>query len=325
MDRVLSGIQPTGIPHLGNYLGAMKQFVALQEKMDCYFCMVNLHAITVPQNPEKLKEHTLNLAAMYLAVGLNPDKATIFVQSMVRAHSEAAWLLQCIARIGEVSRMIQYKEKGKGSESAVVGLLTYPILQASDILLYQPNYVPVGEDQKQHLELTKVLAERFNRDYAPVFTIPKMLVSEVGARIMGLDNPEKKMSKSAESEFNYITLLDEPKVIEKKLKRAVTDSENEVRYDPTTKPGVSNLLEIYSLFTDTPIPDLERRYQGLGYGQFKKDIIDVTIDHLEPIRERYRKVRKSQEVVDVLDRGAERASHVAEATLMKMKEAMGLL
>lgn len=325
MERVLSGIQPTGVPHLGNYLGAMKQFVSLQEQMNCYFCIVNLHAITISQDSERLKQHTLDLAAMYLAVGLNPKKVTLFVQSQVPAHSEAAWMLQCVARIGEVSRMIQYKEKGKGSDSAVVGLLTYPILQAADILLYQPDYVPVGEDQKQHLELTKVIAERFNRDHASVFTIPKMLVNKVGARVMGLDNPERKMSKSAESEYNYITLLDDPKVIEKKMKRAVTDSENEVRFDSVTKPGVSNLLEIFSALSETPVSDLEKNYYGLGYGQFKKDLIELTIGHLQPIQKRYYEIRKSQEVIDVLEDGANRASVVVDKTLRAMKDAMGLL
>jgi tryptophanyl-tRNA synthetase len=231
MERVLSGIQPTGIPHLGNYLGAMKRFVSLQNEMDCYFCIVNLHAITVPRDPKTLQQHTLDLAAMYLAVGLDPKKVTLFVQSEVRAHSEACWLLQCVARVGELERMVQYKEKGRGSESTIVGLLTYPVLQAADILLYQADYVPVGEDQKQHLELTKVLAQRFNRDYTPVFTVPNTLIYQADRRVMGLDNPERKISKSAESEFNYISLLDDPKKIEKKLKRAVTDSENEVRFD----------------------------------------------------------------------------------------------
>ncbi|SEN03698.1 tryptophan--tRNA ligase [Lihuaxuella thermophila] len=325
MERVLSGVQPTGVPHLGNYLGAMKQFVQLQDKADCYFCVVNLHALTLPRDPAMLRENTLDLAAMYLAIGLDPNKATLFVQSQVRAHSEASWLLQCVARIGELNRMVQYKEKSKGSESVVAGLYTYPVLMAADILIYQADLVPVGEDQKQHLELTRLLAERFNRDYGEVFTIPEPMIGQVGARIMGLDNPEKKMSKSAESEFNYITLLDDPKKIEKKLKRAVTDSENVIRFDPETKPGVSNLLVIYSLLTDTPVSELEKRYQGAGYGQLKKDLVEITIDHLAPIQQKYHEIRRSQELISILKEGAERAAQTADDTLRKMQEAMGLL
>jgi tryptophanyl-tRNA synthetase len=323
--RILSGVQPTGVLHLGNYLGAVKQFVDLQDKGECYFSIVNLHAITIPQDPKVLLEKTYDLAAIYLAVGLDPEKATVFVQSQVKAHAEAGWLLQCVARIGELNRMIQFKEKGKGSESVVAGLYTYPVLQAADILLYQATHVPVGEDQKQHLELTREIAERFNRDYEPVFTVPEPLIGKVGAKIMALDNPEKKMSKSAESEYNYITLLDEPKKIEKKLKRAVTDSENQVRYDPETKPGISNLLVIYSLLSGTPIADLEKKYEGMGYGQFKKDLIEVTVDALTPIRERYQEIRHSDYLERVLREGAEKASAVAEETLRKMKDAMGIL
>ncbi|MFC7440649.1 tryptophan--tRNA ligase [Laceyella putida] len=325
MERVLSGIQPTGIVTLGNYIGAMQRFVKLQEEADCYFCVVNLHAITIPQNPEELRQKTLDLVAMYLATGLDPSKATIFVQSQVAAHAEAGWLLQCVARVGELNRMVQFKEKGKGSESVVAGLYTYPVLQAADILLYNANRVPVGEDQKQHLELTREIAERFNRDYADVLTLPEPFIGEVGARIMGLDNPEKKMSKSADSEFNYITLLDEPKKIEKKLKRAVTDSENMVRFDPATKPGISNLLNIYSSLSGKPIKELEKDYEGVGYGQFKKDLIEVTVDHLAPIQARFREIRNSDEVMRVLEQGREKASEVANQTLRRMKDAMGII
>ncbi|WP_124727855.1 tryptophan--tRNA ligase [Staphylospora marina] len=323
--RVLSGVQPTGVLHLGNYLGAVKQFVKLQDQAECYFSIVNLHAITIPQNPQVLMEKTRDVAAIYLAVGLDPKKATIFVQSQVKAHAEAAWLLQCVARVGELNRMIQFKEKGKGSDSAVAGLYTYPVLQAADILLYQATHVPVGDDQKQHLELTRDIAERFNRDYGEVFTVPAILVNEVGARIMALDNPEVKMSKSAESEYNYITLLDDPKKIEKKLKRAVTDSENVIRYDPETKPGISNLLVIYSQLADLSVRELEKKYEGVGYGRFKKDLIEVTVDTLTPIRERYHEIRSSEELDRILREGAERASGVAEQTLCRMKEAMGIL
>ncbi len=325
MKRVLSGVQPTGMLHLGNYLGAIKQFVQLQNEADCYFCVVNLHAITLPKDPKELLERTRDVVAMYLAVGLDPAKVTLFVQSQVTAHAEAAWLLQCVARVGELNRMIQFKEKGKGSDSALVGLYTYPVLMAADILLYQANQVPVGEDQKQHLELTRDLAERFNRDYKKVLTVPEPLIGQVGARVMGLDNPEKKMSKSAESTFNYIAMLDEPRMIEKKLKRAVTDSENQVRYDLKNKPGISNLLGIYSSLSGKPVKELEKQYEGVGYGQFKKDLIEVTVNHLQPIQERYYQIRESSLLDQVLAEGKEKANAVAKDTLRKMKDAMGII
>ncbi|MBS7530073.1 tryptophan--tRNA ligase [Hazenella sp. IB182353] len=325
MERVLSGVQPTGDIHIGNYLGAMRQFVQLQNEADCYFCIVNLHAITVPRDPQELLQKTYDLAALHLAIGLDPDKVTLFVQSEVRAHAEAAWLLQCVARMGELNRMIQFKEKGKGSESAVAGLFTYPVLQAADILLYQANRVPIGEDQKQHLELTREVAERFNRDYQDVLKIPEPLIGKVGARIMALDQPEKKMSKSADSDFNYITLLEDPKKIEKKLKRAVTDSENVIRYDPETKPGVSNLLVMNSLLTQTPIHTLVQQYEGEGYGRLKKDLIEIMMDHLTPIQQKYAEIRQSEELVRILKNGAEKANAVAEDTLRKMKDAMGIV
>ncbi|AUS09497.1 tryptophan--tRNA ligase [Laceyella sacchari] len=325
MERVLSGIQPTGAVTLGNYIGAMQRFVQMQEEADCYFCVVNMHALTIPQDPELLKQRTIDLVAIYLATGLDPAKSTIFVQSQVPAHAEAAWLLQCVARVGELNRMVQFKEKGKGSESVLAGLYTYPVLMAADILLYNPKRVPVGEDQKQHLELTREIAERFNRDYAEIFTLPEPYIGEVGARIMGLDNPTKKMSKSADSEFNYITLLDEPKKIEKKLKRAVTDSENVIRFDPVAKPGISNLLNIYSSLSGKSIKELEKQYEGLGYGQFKKDLIEVTIDHLAPIQSRFYEIRNSGEVEQVLKQGREKAAAVADETLKRIKDAMGII
>lgn len=325
MKRVFSGVQPTGGIHLGNYLGAINQFIPLQDQAECFFCVVNLHALTLPRDPEDLRERTLDVAALYMAAGLDPQKATMFVQSHVRAHVEASWMLECVARIGELSRMIQYKEKGKGSESAVAGLFTYPVLMAADILLYQADQVPVGEDQKQHIELTRDVAERFNTQYGEIFKIPEPMIGQVGARIMGLDDPAKKMSKSAESPANYIMLLEEPDAIVKKVKRAKTDSENEVRYDVEAKPGISNLLVIYSLLTDTPIPTLEKRYEGIGYGKFKQDVADVIVEHLNPIRERFSELRPSGEVERVLAEGAERASQVAEETAAKMRQAMGLI
>ncbi|MBA4542659.1 MULTISPECIES: tryptophan--tRNA ligase [Thermoactinomyces] len=325
MKRVLSGVQPTGNIHIGNYLGAMKQFVELQNEAECYFCVVNLHSHTVPQDPRQLLEKTRDVAALYLAIGIDPEKATIFVQSQIPAHAEACWLLQCVARVGELNRMIQFKEKSKGSEAVTAGLYTYPVLMAGDILLYHATHVPVGEDQKQHLELTRDIAERFNRDYKEIFTIPEPLIGKVGARIMSLDNPEKKMSKSTEGAYSNITLLDEPKLIEKKIKRAVTDSENLVRYDPENKPGVSNLLSIYSLLSGKTISELERQYEGAGYGQFKKDLAEATVQHLQPIQEKFREIRGSSYLDDVLKIGAEKAGAVAEKTLRQMKDAMGIL
>ncbi|MEW9033213.1 MAG: tryptophan--tRNA ligase [Planifilum fimeticola] len=325
MKRILSGIQPTGNLHLGNYLGALKRFVQLQHEADCYFCVVDLHALTVPKDPAELREKTMEVATLYLAAGLDPDKMTMFIQSHVRAHPEASWLLECVARVGELDRMIQFKEKSKGSDSVSVGLYTYPVLMAADILLYQADAVPVGEDQKQHLELCRDLAERFNRQYGDVLTVPEPLIGEVGARIMGLDNPRKKMSKSAGSPANFIALLDDPDTIVKKIKRAVTDSENVIRYDPEGKPGISNLLVIYSLLSGESISSLEQKYRGVGYGQFKRDLAEVVVDHLTPIQERYRKLRQSGEVERVLAAGAEQASRVADETLNKMKESMGLL
>jgi tryptophanyl-tRNA synthetase len=323
--RVFSGIQPTGDLHLGNYIGAMKQFLPLQEQADCFFCIVDLHALTVPRDPEELREKTLELATLYLATGLDPDKITLFIQSQVPGHAEAAWLLQCVARMGELNRMTQFKDKSQGSDSVTAGLFTYPVLQAADILLYQTDVVPVGEDQKQHLELTRDLAERFNRQYGEVFRVPEHQIPKTGARIMGLDNPEKKMSKSAPSEANYITLLEDEKSILKKFKRAVTDSENEIRFDPENKPGVSNLLVIYSEMSGQSVESLVEQYQGKGYGHLKLDTAEAVINRLKPIQERYRELRESGEVEAVLRRGAERAREVSETTLAEMKKAMGLI
>ncbi len=325
MKRILSGIQPTGNLHLGNYLGALKRFVQLQHEAECYFCVVDLHALTVPRDPADLREKTMEVATLYLAAGLDPDKMTMFIQSHVGAHAEASWLLECVARVGELDRMIQFKEKSKGSDSVSVGLYTYPVLMAADILLYRADAVPVGEDQKQHLELCRDLAERFNRNYGDVLTVPEPLIGKLGARIMGLDNPRTQMSKSAGSPANFIALLDDPDTIVKKIKRAVTDSENEIRYDPEAKPGISNLLVIYSLLADESIPSLEHRYRGVGYGQFKRDLAEVVVEHLQPIQKRYRELRQSGDVERVLAEGAERAGRVAQETLIKMKEAMGLL
>ncbi|MCS1350435.1 tryptophan--tRNA ligase [Mechercharimyces sp. CAU 1602] len=325
MKRIFSGSQPTGNLHLGNYLGAIKQYIKYQEEGDGFFCVVDLHALTLPQDPEALRKKTMELATLYVAAGLDPNKATLFIQSHVPAHAEGAWLLQCIARMGELNRMVQFKEKGKGEETAGVGLFTYPILQAADILLYDADIVPVGEDQKQHIELTRDLAERFNHRFGEVLKVPVPMIPEQGARIMGLDNPEKKMSKSAESASNYITLLEDPKSIMKKLKRAVTDSENVVRYDREQKPGVSNLLEIHSLLSGESISALEEKYSDAGYGKLKIETAEVIIDHLTPVRERYKKLVETGEIEEILITGAKRAQEVTGGVLERMRSAMGLV
>ncbi|WP_054950053.1 tryptophan--tRNA ligase [Numidum massiliense] len=325
MKRIFSGVQPTGGIHLGNYIGALQRFVKLQEENEALYCIVNLHAMTMPHDPAKLREKTLELAALYLAIGLDPQKATLFVQSDVPAHSELAWMLQCTTYMGETNRMTQFKEKSEGKDSVSVGLFTYPVLMAADVLLYQADAVPVGEDQKQHMELTRDLALRFNQRFGDTFKVPEPWIEKVGARIMGLDNPTKKMSKSAKTEGNSIALLDDPKTIRKKIMRAVTDSENVVRFDAENKPGVSNLLTIYSLLAEKSIDDLERAYSGQGYGQLKKDLAEVVVEAVMPIQERYTDIRQSGEVENVLTDGAERAQAIAEQTLCDAKEKMGIV
>lgn len=324
MKRVFSGVQPSGRIHLGNYIGALQRFKQFQEENEAFYCVVNLHAMTVPHDPQELRDKTLELAALYLAIGLDPKKSVLFVQSDVPAHAELAWMLQCVTYMGEANRMTQFKEKSEGKDSVSVGLFTYPVLMAADILLYQTDYVPVGEDQKQHLELTRDLANRFNQRFGETFKVPEPKIEKVGARIMALDNPTKKMSKSAKTEGNNIAVLDPPSVIKKKLMRAVTDSENEIRYDPERKPGVSNLLTIYSLLAGKPIKELERMYSGEGYGRLKKDLVDVVVGEFEPIQKRYEDIRNSGEVEAILAEGAERAKEIAHQTLQDVKEKMGL-
>lgn len=323
--RILSGIQPSGNLTIGNYLGAIQQFVALdQAGEECFYCIVDLHAITVPQDPAKLKEKTLEVAGLYIASGVDPTRSTIFIQSHVRQHSELAWFLQCISRMGELSRMTQFKDKGKGQESAGVGLFTYPVLQAADILIYHATHVPVGEDQKQHIELTRDLAQRFNSQFGETFTIPEPLIAEVGARIMALDDPSKKMSKSSPVEGSRISLLDPLESIKKKIMRAVTDTDNEIRYDEEKKPGISNLLTIYSLFAKKSIPDLEREYEGKQYGTFKKDLVEVVTEAIRTIQNNYYGLSQ-EELLRHLRNGAERASAIAEKTVQEVKEKMGFV
>ncbi|GEM01584.1 tryptophan--tRNA ligase [Halolactibacillus halophilus] len=324
METIFSGIQPSGTLTFGNYLGAMKQFVELQEDYECYFCIVDEHAITVPQDRLKLRENIRSLAALYLASGINPDKATLFIQSEVPAHTQLGWIMQTQSYIGELERMTQFKDKSAGKEGVPSALLTYPPLMAADILLYNTNHVPVGNDQKQHLELTRDLAERFNRKYNDIFTVPEVKISEVGARIMSLQEPTKKMSKSDANQKATIYMLDEPKKIIKKIKSAMTDSEGIVRFDPVEKPGISNLLTILSSVTNTPIKDLEKQYENIGYGQFKQDVADAVVTVLEPIQQRYYELIDSDTLDEVLDQGRDTANRVANKTLAKAKKAMGL-
>ncbi|MDE3838220.1 tryptophan--tRNA ligase [Bacillus methanolicus] len=324
MKTIFSGIQPSGTITLGNYIGAMKQFVELQHEYNCYFCIVDQHAITVPQDRLELRKNIRSLAALYLAVGIDPKKATLFIQSEVPAHAQAGWMLQCIAYIGELERMTQFKDKSAGKEAVSAGLLTYPPLMAADILLYNTDLVPVGEDQKQHLELTRDLAERFNKKYNNIFTIPEVRIPKVGARIMSLQDPTKKMSKSDPNQKAFITLLDDPKQIEKKIKSAVTDSEGIIKFDKDNKPGISNLLTIYSILTDKPIPEIEEEYAGKGYGDFKADLAQVIINTLTPIQQKYYELMESSELDEILDQGAEKANYVANKMLKKMENAMGL-
>lgn len=324
MKTVFSGVQPTGYIHIGNYLGAMKQFVNLQDDNECFFCVVDLHALTVPQNPDILRQKALELASLYLSIGLDPKKVTLFIQSHVHAHAELAWLLQCMTYFGELNRMTQFKDKSKGKETVTVGLFTYPDLMASDILLYNTNYVPVGEDQKQHLELTRDIAERFNKRFGETFVIPEPMILKFGARIMSLTDPTKKMSKSDEDDFNRINLLDEPSLIKKKIMKAVTDSENEIRFDWDKKPGISNLLTLYSLFTNMSVQDVEKKFSNQGYGTLKKELVEVIVDSLVKIQQNYNDLEYDY-VLKVLKDGAERANEKAEKTLKTVKQKMGLI
>lgn len=322
-----SGIQPTGIVHIGNYLGAIKNWVEIQEEYDSIFCVVDLHAITVPQDPKKLTENTYKMIAIMLASGIDPNKSTIFIQSHISAHAELTWILNTISHMGELNRMTQYKEKSEKfkSDLASVGLFDYPILMAADILLYNTDIVPVGEDQKQHVELTRDLSNRFNSQFGATFKIPNPVIRKEGARIMGLDNPEKKMSKSAESEYNYIALTDSPEVIKKKISRAVTDSKSTIEFDPK-RPGLHNLITIYQLFAEVAPPQIEKKYQGKGYAEFKKDLAEVIIDKLAPFQKKYEKlITDKKYLLDVAKSGAKIANSIAEKKVKEVKDKIGLI
>jgi tryptophanyl-tRNA synthetase len=327
--RVLSGIQPTADSfHLGNYLGAVRQWVALQDTHDAFYCVVDLHAITVPQDPALLTRRTRVAAAQLLAAGLDPDRCTLFVQSQVAEHTELCWVLACITGFGEASRMTQFKDKSarEGNDQASVGLFTYPILQAADILLYQADQVPVGEDQRQHLELSRTLAQRFNHRFGPTFVAPQPYIPSEVAKIYDLQDPSAKMSKSSSSPQGIVDVLDEPDVIRRKIGRAVTDPGSEVRADPDAKPGVTNLLRIYSALSDVPVPTLEAKYTGTGYGTFKKDLAEVVVATLAPIREKTQRILADEPGLDrLLAEGAARARRVAAQTMATVRTRIGLL
>ena len=324
MKRVFSGVQPTGNIHLGNYLGALKQFVELQDDHECIYCIVDMHAITVPQDPKELRDHILDVAALYLAVGVDPKKSIVFVQSDVPGHAELSWVLTCNSYTGELSRMTQFKDKSKNKESAPTGLFSYPVLMAADILLYDTDIVPVGNDQKQHIELCRDIAIRINNKYKKTFVVPDGRFLKEGARIMALDDPTKKMSKSAENIHSRISLLDEPSKIRKSIMKATTDSDGVVRFDVENKPGISNLLNIYSVLSGMTIPELEAKYEGKGYGDFKKALVEVVVEALAPIKERYEQIRHSDELIEILKDGAVRADAIAQKTMKRVKENFGL-
>ena len=326
MSVIFSGIQPSGNLTLGNYLGALRNFTKVQDENECYYCVVNQHAITVPQDPKMLHERTRQLAAIYLAAGLDPEKAVLFVQSEVPEHVQLGWIMTTMSYVGELERMTQYKDKAsKRGDSVPAGLLTYPPLMAADILLYQTNLVPVGDDQKQHLEITRDLAQRFNRVYGEdVFTIPEILLGQDGTRVMSLQEPTKKMSKSDDNQTATVYLLDTPKDIEKKIKRAQTDGDNAVRYDREAKPGISNLMDIFAALTDKSHEEIEKAYAGQGYGTFKKDVAEATISVLEPIQKRYAELIDTPELDVILTKGAEKAREKASKTYEAVTKAMGL-
>lgn len=324
MARVFSGVQPTGNIHIGNYLGALKQFVELQDENQCIYCIVDMHSITVPQDPKELKDHILDVAALYMAVGIDPEKSIVFVQSDVAQHAELAWVLMCNSYTGELSRMTQFKAKNKGRESAPAGLFTYPILMAADILLYDADIVPVGNDQKQHIELTRDVAIRVNNKYGETFVVPDGRFLKAGARIMALDDPGDKMSKSAENKHSRVSLLDDDNKIKKSIMKATTDSDGIIRFDPENKPGISNLLNIYSAFSGKTIDDIVKDFEGCGYGDFKKELVKIVQTGIAPIRERYEDIRNSDELIRTLKDGAERAGAIAEKTMKRVKDNFGL-
>ena len=324
--RIFSGIQPTGAKHLGNYIGAIRNYVATQERGEAFFCIVDLHSITTDYEPEELREATLSLAALLFAAGLDPDRSTVFVQSHVSAHPEAAWLLGSVTSFGELRRMTQFKEKGEQQEFVSAGLFTYPVLQAADILLYQTDLVPIGDDQRQHLELSRNVAERFNSRHGETFRLPEALIPEVGGRIMDLQEPTKKMSTTGGTPQGTVGVLDPPETIRKKFKTAVTDSGTDVRHAPDDKPGISNLMEILAIVGGQELSAIEARYDGQGYGAFKDEVAEAVVAALDPIRLRYEELRADAAELDrLLALGAGKAREASAPTLERMYERMGFV
>ncbi|MDA3840540.1 MAG: tryptophan--tRNA ligase [Patescibacteria group bacterium] len=323
MKRIFSGVQPSGELHLGNYLGAIKQWVEMQDEYESIFCVVDLHAITVKQKPDELRKKIIEIAKIYLAFGIDPKKSVIFQQSDISEHAEVAWILNTVARMSDLNKMTQFKDKGGESENIGVGLFDYPVLMASDILLYNTDVVPVGEDQKQHVELARNLAKRFNHQFGKTFVVPDVSIRKEGARIMGLDDPSSKMSKSASSELNYIALTDDPEKAVKKIMKAVTDTEAVVKYDKENKPGISNLLNIYHLLTDEKIEDIVKKYEGRGYGDFKKDLAEIVKNFLIDFQEKYNNISDGG-VRNILDAGAKKIKPIAQETYLKVKKIMGI-
>jgi tryptophanyl-tRNA synthetase len=323
--RVFSGIQPSGDLHLGNYLGALKRWVDAQDETDNIFCIVDMHAITVPQDPTELRKKIRELAAIYFAAGLDPEKSTVFVQSDISAHAELGWILNCYTPTGWLNRMTQFKDKaGDQQESVSTGLYDYPVLMAADILLYGTDEVPVGEDQKQHVELTRDIAQRFNGLYGETFKLPEPKISQIASRVMSLDDPTKKMSKSNPSANSRINLLDDPELIRSKIMKATTDSEGIVKFDES-RPGVYNLLEIYENLTQKSREEIEQHFEGKGYGDFKKEVAEVVVEALRPIQEKYRELMANPETIEkMLQEGANKIRPMAEETLQEVKTKVGL-
>lgn len=325
LKRIFSGVQPSGNLHVGNYLGAIKNWVELQDQYESIFCVVDLHAITVPQDPETLRKKTIEIAKIYLAAGIDPKKSKIFIQSQVAEHSELAWILNTIAKMSELDKMTQFKDKSQksGRESAAVGLYDYPVLMAADILLYDTQVVPVGEDQKQHVELARDLAKRFNQKFGETFIVPEVHIRKEGMRVMGLDDPMKKMSKSAASEYNYISLLDDAETVRRKIKKAVTDSGSEIVYSED-KPALRNLINIYSSFSGKSPQEIEKMYAGKGYGDFKTDLAEVVIGFLTPFQERFHAL-SDEDAMKILEEGAEKVRLLAKAKLNEVKKKVGFV
>lgn len=323
MKRMLTGLQPTGVITLGNYIGAIKQMVKYQDEYESFLFVADLHAITVPNDKLNLKENTRSLIALYLACGIDPNKNTIFVQSQNEYHANLSWVLECNTYFGELSRMHQFKEKSKGKENFTAGLFTYPVLMASDIIIYDADYVPVGVDQKQHVEIARDIAQRFNNKYGNTFVVPEPIISSTGTKIMDLIDPTKKMSKSSENQNGVIRLLDEPEVIRKKIMKATTDSETEVRYDEENKPGISNLINIYASLTGKEIKDIEKEFIGSNYGTFKKAVADVVVSEIEKIQERYKRYINGNEIDEILKSGKEKSRMYAKAKYEAVKKKVG--